>query len=81
MLELPDLPAGFTPDVLTELLRNQQILPASAEVSFVTRHQVGDGTGMMSEVARLVIEYRGESDGLRQALSPNMHPRMRPIAA
>ena len=62
MLELPDLLAGFTPDFLTELLRNQKILPASGEVASVTREQVGDGTGMMSKVARLVIEYQGDSD-------------------
>ena len=51
-MKLPELPAGFTPEFLSELLGKQ--------VTDVRAETVGDGTGMMAEMSRLHLEYEGE---------------------
>ena len=51
-MKLPELPAGFTPEFLSELLGKQ--------VTAVRPETVGDGTGMMAEMSRLHLEYEGE---------------------
>lgn len=63
MIEIPDLPRGFTPEYLTELFKQESLLPTDSRVAGVDKQQVGDGTGMMSEVARLVLDYEGDGDG------------------
>ena len=64
MAVIPELPSGFNKEYLTEVLQHQKLLPETGRVSHVTREQVGDGTGMMSEVARLVLTYESASDDL-----------------
>lgn len=64
MIKLPHLPDGFTPAFLTEVLRASGVLSDRAEVASVTRSQVGEGTGMMSEVAVLTLTYTGDSESL-----------------
>ncbi len=54
---IPDLPVGFDTAWLTALLQDSGTLPASNRVAEVTRTQVGDGTGMMSELSRLEVTY------------------------
>lgn len=61
---IPELPAGFSEAFLTEVLHRHELLPESGRVLGVVHEQVGDGTGMMSEVARLVLSYDGASDDL-----------------
>jgi len=48
-MKLPELPSGFSPDFLSELLGKQ--------VSSVNAETVGDGTGMMADMSRLYLEY------------------------
>lgn len=60
MTAIPDLPAGFTPGYLTELLHADGALPARSRVASVDREQVGDGTGMMAELSRLLLSYEGD---------------------
>ena len=60
MKKLPDLPAGFTPAFLSELLHDDGVLPSGSSVLTVTREQVGDGTGMMAELSRLLVTYEGD---------------------
>ncbi len=61
MDQLPDLPAGFTPKLLTDLLHEDGVLPADAAVVSLKREQVGDGTGMMAEISKLVLTYEGNA--------------------
>ncbi len=64
MINLPHLPDGFTPALLTEVLRATDALPAGVEVASVTHSQVGEGTGMMSEVAVLSVTYTNDGSNL-----------------
>lgn len=64
MVAIPELPSGFSKGFLTEVLQQQKLLPETGRVSSVAREQLGDGTGMMSEVARLVLTYEGASADL-----------------
>ena len=61
-MSLPSLPSGVNETWLTELLRSEGLLTAERSVTSVTREQVGDGTGMMSELSRLRVTYDGEAD-------------------
>lgn len=61
MIAIPTLPAGFTRELLTTLLRAHGCLPASGEVTTVAQSQIGAGTGMMAELARLTLTYSGDS--------------------
>lgn len=53
-MKLPELPSGFTPEFLSELL--------GRKVSSVSAETVGDGTGMMADMSRLYLTYEGEAD-------------------
>ncbi len=59
MIKLPHLPDGFTPPLLTDVLQTAGVLPSGVAVNSVTHAQVGEGTGMMSEVAALSVTYTG----------------------
>lgn len=60
MIEIPDLPGGFTPAFLSDLLHSQGYLPEASRVKHIERDQVGDGTGMMAELAKLIVTYEGD---------------------
>ncbi len=59
-VRLPQLPKGLSPALLTELLHLDGALPAGSSVREVQRAQLGDGTGMMAEIARLSLEFDGD---------------------
>ena len=61
-MSLPSLPSGVNETWFTELLRSEGLLTTEQSVTSVTREQVGDGTGMMSELSRLRVTYDGEVD-------------------
>jgi aminoglycoside/choline kinase family phosphotransferase len=54
MTALPNFPEGFTPEFLN------RVLEFPATITGVTQSVVGEGTGMMAEIARLDLAY-GES--------------------
>ena len=56
-MALPAMPEGITPAWLTLVLNQAGVLTTGTEVTAVTRSQVGDGVGMMSELARLEVQY------------------------
>ena len=58
---IPDCPAGLTADYLTERLHEARCLPEHARVADVRNETVGDGTGMMAEISRLLLSYNGDS--------------------
>jgi aminoglycoside/choline kinase family phosphotransferase len=53
------MPHGITPEWLGAELRAIGLLPASAAVASVAPEPVGEGVGMMSELARLRVTYQG----------------------
>lgn len=63
-MTLPNMPDGISPQWLTDVLRRNGHLAQDRSVVSVTRGQVGDGVGMMSEVSRLRVNYDGGVDGL-----------------
>ena len=62
-MALPEFPRGFTPKYLTESLRGR-FLPEGTVVSKVSRSPLGEGTGMMADIAKLELSYEGDSEGL-----------------
>lgn len=62
MRSIPDMPAGLTPALLTELLHEHGALAGDAVVCDVAMEQVGDGTGMMAELSKLLLSYEGQTD-------------------
>ena len=59
-MEIPELPLGFTPKFLTDLFQAQGYLPETETVASVALTTIGDGTGMMAEIAGLSLEYNGD---------------------
>lgn len=66
--KLPSFPEGLTPDWLTDALSNAGFLPDGVAISSARQEQVGDGTGMMSELARLQLSYDGGGQDLPASL-------------
>ncbi len=66
MIDIPHLPDGFTPEFLTAVLHDNGCLPTPSKVTGVERGQVGDGTGMMAELAHLTLTFDGD-----QGTAPN----------
>lgn len=60
-MTLPSFPEGISPIWLTHLLHSEGLLPEASSVTNVEREQVGDGTGMMSEVSRIRVTYEGDA--------------------
>ena len=60
---LPPMPAGITPEWLTETLQANGTLGADTVITELHRAQVGEGVGMMSEVSRLIPTYRSTNNG------------------
>ena len=81
-MTLPSFPEGVTAEWLTELLRGEGLLPGSNVVTAVTREQVGDGTGMMSELSRIRVTYDGDVDlpGSFVAKYPSQNETNREVA-
>ena len=60
MISIPALPSGFSNALLTEILQEHGCLPSIGAVSDLTQSLIGDGTGMMAELAKLNLTYRGD---------------------
>ncbi len=60
MPNIPDLPHGFSTQLLTTILHEEGSLPPGGEVADLTLEEIGDGTGLSSDLARLKLSYRGE---------------------
>lgn len=58
-VRLPELPQGLSAELLTELLHLDGALPPGSSVRDVQRSQLGDGTGMMAEIAHLSLRFDG----------------------
>jgi hypothetical protein len=65
---LPELPAGITPEWLTQVLRASGAIPPGVGVTAVRQSQVGAGTGMMSELSRLHLTWSTATSGLPVSL-------------
>ncbi|MCP5179097.1 MAG: phosphotransferase [Pseudomonadales bacterium] len=57
---LPRMPDGLTAAWLTEKLHAADLLPAGSAIAAVTQSQIGEGVGMMSELARLTLDVAGD---------------------
>ncbi len=57
---IPELPAGFSEGFVTDALRACGVIDQRASVASVQCLQVGEGTGMMSELVRLRATYAGK---------------------
>lgn len=66
-MRLPEMPAGLTADWLTALFREQGRLDDGAIVE-VRQEQIGDGTGLMSEVGRLRFRFEGDPGNVPDSL-------------
>ena len=79
---LPAMPDGLTPDWLTSALRAAGHLPANIAVRDVRCEQIGEGAGMMSELARLHLSYDGDAPlpATVVAKFPSRNPTNRDIA-
>ncbi len=81
--ELPPMPDGLTPSWLTEVLSQTQFLPKGVKITQAQQTLVGDGIGMMSELARLNLSYAGDATGLPVSLIakfPSRNPTNREVA-
>jgi hypothetical protein len=58
MTRIPPLPEGFTPELLTALLRAEGSLPAGGRVTRVACSAMN--AGMMASISRLHLDYAGE---------------------
>ncbi len=59
MRRLPELPRGFTSEFLTTILLDHGALPEGGRVATVRSAPIGEGTGMMAELAKLTVTYEG----------------------
>ncbi len=67
-LALPPMPDGLTADWLTSALTQVGLLRAGARVVDVQQTQIGEGAGMMSELARIHLSYDSVEAGLPATL-------------
>jgi len=66
-LSLPPMPAGITPEWLTEILRANGTLAPGTSVVALKREPVGEGVAMMSSLSRLIPTYNQDADGAAPA--------------
>ena len=66
-MALPEFPQGFTPEFLTESLRGN-FLPEGTIITHASRSPLGEGTGMMADIAMLELTYEGNSEGLPKCI-------------
>ena len=80
---LPPMPAGLTPEWLTQALQDNGTLDAATTITQIEREQVGEGAGMMSEVSRLIPSYDGGAQSAPKsfiAKYPSAIPANREVA-
>ena len=66
-MQLPEFPAGFTPAFLNQALA-ENFLPAGVVITGVDKSPLGEGTGMMADIARLVFTYNQDRPDLPKAV-------------
>jgi aminoglycoside/choline kinase family phosphotransferase len=54
---LPEMPDGITPEWLTDILQANGCAPVGVRIRSIRKTRVGDGIGMMSELARLHLDW------------------------
>ena len=62
MRPLPKSPTEITTEWITAVLHKSGALQASAEVSEIVQEPLGEGVGMLSELALLTLSYTGDAD-------------------
>ena len=62
-MALPEFPQGFTPEYLTKSLGGV-FLPEGTSISKVSQSPLGEGTGMMADIAKLDLTFEGNCEGL-----------------
>ena len=80
---LPAMPAGLTPEWLTEALRNTGAIKPGVFITRISASQLGEGVGMMSELLRLTPTYdrpAGDAPGSFIAKYASQNPTNRQIA-
>lgn len=81
-MDLPRMPAGLTAEWLTQLMTDRGYLNGGT-ITQVHREQIGDGSGMMSEVARLRLSFSGDAGSVPSSLVakyPSQNPTNRAAA-
>lgn len=84
MSNLPDMPKGLTPEFVTETLHSHQLLPEQSRVVAVDVSPLGEGTGMMSDVARVGLRFEGDQGSAPSSVVAKFasdNPTNREIAA
>ncbi len=66
-LKIPDGPRELTPEWLTEALRRTGTITNAAVRSFEAS-TIGEGTGLLGDLARVTLEYDGPEDGAPASL-------------
>lgn len=61
-MDIPADPSSITAHWLTDALRSDGVL-GGASVETVTATDIGEGTGIFGEIARLDLSYSGDADG------------------
>ncbi len=65
---LPRSAAAISNEWLTEVLHNSGALKPGGSVSALRRQPIGEGVGMMSDLARLIPTYAGDAQGAPASL-------------
>ncbi len=67
-ISLPPMPEGLTADWLTTLLTQVGLLRGGVRIADVQQTQIGEGAGMMSDLARIHLTYAGGAADLPATL-------------
>ena len=79
MTTIPDLPAGFTRLFSpSNYISKTGVCRLDGSVHTVSQSTIGDGTGMMAEIAKFTCNTTGIKATRLIASSPSSHPKTRP---
>lgn len=62
MSDVPLATEDASPEYVTRVLRNAGLIDAKSSVGAVRHERIGEGVGLMCELARLTLEYDGAAD-------------------
>ena len=82
MVEVPERTADAGPEFVTEALRESGVIGGDTSVAEVEHEQIGVGVGIVGQLARLSLRYRGQADGAPGSLVlkiPSEYPQNRAI--
>jgi hypothetical protein len=63
LVAVPHLTEDATPEFMTEALRSTGVIGADTTVAEVEHDRIGEGVGLMCNLARLTLRYRGVAHG------------------